>query len=115
MAHLAAGSYFVIALRGRFCNRAIEALTSRTSGANSVFESHPRSAKTFQVVLFVQTDLLSRFGYSQARGYQGLHIAATAVSHLIGQIFCQLAFRDVRVLPTLDFSQFSKGNSQRFN
>ena len=65
------------------------------------------TAVAFQVALLVQAELVSRFGYSRARRYQSLHVAAPAIAHLIGEIFCQLAFRDVRALLVLVLSKFT--------
>jgi hypothetical protein len=39
----------------------------------------------FQIALLVQTELVSRFGYSRTRGYRRLQVAATAIGHLTGK------------------------------
>jgi hypothetical protein len=68
---------------------------------------HQFNAETFEVPFLVQTELVSRFGCSRTRGYRRLHVASIAIAHLIGKIFCQLAFRDVRRLLALVLGKFS--------
>src|ERR1700676_2999461 len=62
--------------------------------------------------LLRQTDGLARFQDSFARSYKSFHILRAAVAHLIGQIFGQLALRNIRPLLAFVLGQLGERGPQ---